>query len=153
MSAGLMKTKMIRSLRVLVFNDINKTQRKFHLDSVICSAPQVAPGPSDTEERREGETGESFGVGALSLVPLIRSWCLNMCCNQRPLNHYMKCRWAQLSALVRGPNVKSRKRHPGAALETGKLVQTLSPYSTASVGASKDCLHIWSSNKKKVFVT
>lgn len=42
-----MKTKMILGLCMLVFNDINKPQRKFHLHYVICSVPQVAQEPSD----------------------------------------------------------------------------------------------------------
>lgn len=51
-----MKTKMILGLSMLVFNDINKPHRKFHLHYVICSVPQVARDASDIE-RREGGTG------------------------------------------------------------------------------------------------
>ena len=50
-----MKTKMIPGLNMLVFNDINKPRRKFHLRYIICSAPQVALGPCDMgRDRREG---------------------------------------------------------------------------------------------------
>lgn len=45
-----MKTKMIPGLSMLVFNDINKPHRKFHLHYVICSVPQVAREPSDIEQ-------------------------------------------------------------------------------------------------------
>lgn len=51
-----MKTKMILGLSMLVFNDINKPHRKFHLHYVICSVPQVARDTSDIE-RREGGSG------------------------------------------------------------------------------------------------
>lgn len=60
-----MKTKMISGPRMLVFNDINKTRRKFHLHYVICFVPQVAPVPSHWEEGFEckrGGSGESFCV-------------------------------------------------------------------------------------------
>lgn len=54
-----MKTKMIPGLSMLVFNDINKPHRKFHLHYVICSVPQVAREPSDIEsgERLMGNKG------------------------------------------------------------------------------------------------
>lgn len=42
-----MKTKMILGLSMLVLNDINKLHRKFHLQHVICSVPQVAQETSD----------------------------------------------------------------------------------------------------------
>lgn len=53
------RLKWFLGLRMLVFNDINKTRRKFHLHSVICSVPQVAPVPSDREEWFECERRES----------------------------------------------------------------------------------------------
>ena len=64
-----MKTRMIPGLNMLVFNDINKPRRKFHLRYIICSAPQVARGPCDTVERREGESEGGRERGE-SCVPL-----------------------------------------------------------------------------------
>lgn len=56
-----MKTKMILGLCMRVFNDINKTCRKFHLHYVICFVPKVDPGPSDMEERCERNEGKCGG--------------------------------------------------------------------------------------------
>lgn len=53
-----MKTKMILGLGMLVFNDINKPHRKFHLHYVICSVPQVARDASDIERRGGGMGNE-----------------------------------------------------------------------------------------------
>lgn len=55
-----MKTKMIPSLSMLVFNDINKPHRKFHLHYVICSVPQVARIPSDMERGAKREKGGMY---------------------------------------------------------------------------------------------
>lgn len=48
-----MKTKMIVKCNMLVFNDINKPHRKFHLCAVIASASQVAL----CDYSKEGECG------------------------------------------------------------------------------------------------
>lgn len=42
MSAGLMKTKMILGLGMLVFNDVYMLRGEFHLHYVIRAVPQVA---------------------------------------------------------------------------------------------------------------
>lgn len=75
MSASLMKTKMIPGLSMLVFNDINKPHRKFHLHYVICSVPQVAREPSDIEsEETDGEQEEREKLERMQEFPCENSF-------------------------------------------------------------------------------
>lgn len=124
-----MKTKMIRGLRVLVVNDINKTGRKFHLDYVICSAPQDQSDRTVTWRRN----WRKFRCGGALVSTLNQTLMSKHVLQSEALNRYMKCRWARLSALVRGPNVKSQKRHPAESVCTSLLhlggpPRTMSPH-------------------------
>lgn len=135
-----MKTKMIRGLRVLVFDDINKTGRKFHLCYVICSAPQVAAGPSDTQERRRRNQRKFQRGGALisTLNQKLMSTHVSWICNQGPLNRYMKCRWAQLSAHFTSLGSEREKPETPETPETDAAVESW----CIGGGLRGLCLHI-----------
>lgn len=52
---------------------------------------------SDVIETRGNVEGKFLCAGAVPLIPQIRSWCLNMCCNQHALNHHMNYRRVKFS--------------------------------------------------------